>query len=215
MLHTRTRSLFVFFSIGEIEISNFNSSSLKKVDPKASVSNKKNEDEDLSPPIVQSNKNKLIVEEKALKTIKLNFEASRKEFVAKLKMQLETSVNRTLLTQMFHDDFKQHINAITTLQRAVDDASDAIISNIDLILRWLTLRFFETNPTVIVKAIEFMQVLFNMLASRNHQLIDFDASAFIPYFIQKLGDPKDQIQKGFKKIFKQISQVYPPAKVFN
>ena len=55
----------------------------------------------------------------------------------------------------------------------------------------------------------------NMLASRNHQLVDFDASAFIPYFIQKLGDPKDPIRKGFKQIVKQISQVYPPAKVFN
>ena len=55
----------------------------------------------------------------------------------------------------------------------------------------------------------------NMLASRNNQLVDFDASAFIPYFIQKLGDPKDPIRKGFKQIVKQISQVYPPAKVFN
>jgi cytoskeleton-associated protein 5 len=55
----------------------------------------------------------------------------------------------------------------------------------------------------------------NMLASRNHQLVDFDASAFIPYFIQKLGDPKDPIRKGFKQIVKQISPVYPPAKVFN
>lgn len=125
-------------------------------------------------------------EEKALKTLKWNFDVPRKEFVEQLKTQLEPCVNRALLTQMFHDDFKHHINALQTLQKCIDDSVDAVISNCDLILRWLTLRFFETNPTVIVKAIEFMQALFNMLASRQHALVDYEAAAFIPYFITKV-----------------------------
>ena len=125
-------------------------------------------------------------EEKALKTLKWNFDVPRKEFVEQLKLQLETCVNRTLLIQLFHDDFKHHITALQTLQKSIDDSPDAIISNCDLILRWLTLRFFETNPTVILKAIEFMQALFNMLASRQHTLIDFEAAAFVPYFITKV-----------------------------
>lgn len=179
------------------------------------MSKKKNEDEDLSPPITQSNKQKRIDEEKMMKSMKWNFDVPRKEYVEQLRDQLQACVNRTLLTQMFHDDFKQHIHAVSTMQKAIDDATDAVISNLDLILRWLSLRFFETNPTVIVKAIEFMQALFAMLASRSHILIDYEASAFLPYFIQKLGDPKDPIRKGFKQITKQISQVYPPAKLFN
>jgi cytoskeleton-associated protein 5 len=164
-----------------------------------------------------SNKNKRADEEKALKTLKWNFEAPRKEFIDQLKTQMETAgFNRTLVTQLFHEDFKFHIIALQTLSKAIDEASDATLSNLDLILRWLTLRFFETNPTVIIKAIEYMQALFNMLATvKSYHLLDYEANAFIPYFITRLGDPKDQMRKGFRQIVKQIAQVYAPVKVFN
>jgi cytoskeleton-associated protein 5 len=128
-------------------------------------------------------------DEKSLKVLKWNFDVPRKEFVEQLKMQIEPCVNRTLLVQMFHDDFKHHINALQTLLKATDDASDATISNLDLLLKWLTLRFFETNPTVIVKAIDYMQALFTMLASKQYLLIDFEANAFMPYFITKVCFP--------------------------
>lgn len=73
----------------------------------------------MSPPLVPSNKNKRIDEEKALKVLKWNFDVPRKEFVEQLKMQLEPCVNKTLLTQMFHDDFKHHINALQTLSKVI------------------------------------------------------------------------------------------------
>jgi cytoskeleton-associated protein 5 len=163
-----------------------------------------------------SNKQKRVEEEKALKTLKWNFDVPRKEFIEQLKTQMEQAAfSRTLMTQLFHDDFKYHITALQTLTKAIDDLSDATISNLDLLLRWLTLRFFETNPTVILKAIEYMQALFNMLANKSHHLLDYEATAFVPYFINKLGDPKDPIRKGFRTIIKQISQVYAPVKIFN
>jgi cytoskeleton-associated protein 5 len=163
-----------------------------------------------------SNKQKRVEEEKALKTLKWNFDVPRKEFIEQLKTQMELAAfSRTLMTQLFHDDFKYHITALQTLTKAIDDLSDATISNLDLLLRWLTLRFFETNPTVILKAIEYMQALFNMLANKSYHLLEYEASAFVPYFITKLGDPKDPIRKGFRIIIKQISQVYAPVKIFN
>jgi cytoskeleton-associated protein 5 len=70
-----------------------------------------------------------------------------KEFVEQLKTKI--GFNRTLMTQLFHDDFKFQINALVIFTKALDECADAIISNLDLILRWLSLRFFETNPTVI------------------------------------------------------------------
>ena len=83
----------------------------------ATTSKKKGEEEDLSPPLVASNKNKRIDEEKALKVLKWNFDLPRKEFVDQLKAQLEPCANKTLLTQMFHDDFKHHIIALQTLTK--------------------------------------------------------------------------------------------------
>jgi cytoskeleton-associated protein 5 len=148
---------------------------------------KPGEEEDSSPIMQVSNKNKRVDEEKALKTLKWNFDVPRKEFIEQLRTQMENAnFNRTLLTQMFHDDFQKHIIALNSLTKAIEDLSDATLSNLDLILRWLTLRFFETNPTVILKAIEYMQALFTMLANKNYHLIDYEASAFIPYFIGKV-----------------------------
>ena len=60
-----------------------------------------------------------------------------------------------------------------------------------------------------------MLTLFTMLSVRNHHLTDYEANSFVPYFIGKLGDPKDTIRKGFRQIIKQISQVYAPVKVYN
>jgi cytoskeleton-associated protein 5 len=183
----------------------------------ASSKKKNADDEDLGPVMQVSNKAKRIDEEKALKTLKWNFDVPRKEFVDQLRTQMEmANFNKNLITQMFHDDFKYHIIALQTLTKAIDELSDATLSNLDIILRWLTLRFFETNPTVMLKAIDYMKALFSMLYQvKNYHLHEFEAGAFIPYFIVKLGDPKDPIRKGFREIIKQIAQVYSPVKIFN
>ena len=48
---------------------------------------------------------------------------------------------------MFHDDFKFLILALVTLSKALDDCADATVRNLDLILRWLSLRFFNDPLT--------------------------------------------------------------------
>ena len=72
------------------------------------------------------------------------------------------------------------------LSKALDDCADATVSNLDLILRWLSLRIFETNPTVIVKAIEYMKALFNILKAKSINLTDYETNYFINYFITKV-----------------------------
>ncbi len=59
------------------------------------------------------------------------------------------------------------------------------IANLDMILRWLTLRFFETNTSVLLKALEYLTGLFNALAAEGYQLQDIEAS-FIPYLVNKV-----------------------------
>ncbi|RNA27578.1 cytoskeleton-associated 5 isoform X1 [Brachionus plicatilis] len=183
----------------------------------ASSKKKAGDDEDLGPIMQISNKTKRMEDEKSLKTLKWNFDVPRKDYIDLLRQQMDTAgFNRTLMSQLFHDDFKYQIMALQTLTKAVEELPDATLSNLDLVLRWLTLRFFETNPTVILKAIDYMSSLFNMLLHvKNYHLVDYEANSFIPYFIGKLGDPKDPIRKGFRSIIKQIALVYSPVKVFN
>lgn len=63
---------------------------------------------------------------------------------------------------------------------------DATIANVDLILKWLALRFFDTNPSVILKALEYLQQLFPILKSNGYKLHDYEAGSFIPYIVLKV-----------------------------
>lgn len=64
---------------------------------------------------------------------------------------------------------------------------EAVLGCLDLILKWFTLRFFDTNTSVLMKALEFLKLLFTMLSRNNYQLNDYEASSFIPYLILKVG----------------------------
>lgn len=63
---------------------------------------------------------------------------------------------------------------------------DAQKANLDLILKWMTLRFFDTNPSVLLKGLEYLQNVFSSLAEQSYHMTDSEASSFIPYLITKV-----------------------------
>ena len=56
----------------------------------------------------------------------------------------------------------------------------------DLLLKWCTLRFFDTNTTVLIKCLEFLDVFFALLSNEDVKLLDYEASSFVPYLVQKV-----------------------------
>lgn len=63
---------------------------------------------------------------------------------------------------------------------------DAAIGALDLLLRWVTLRFFDTNTTVNLKCLDLLKVLFNMLVTDNYRMSEYEANAFLPYLVNKV-----------------------------
>ncbi|XP_076313305.1 msps cytoskeleton-associated protein 5 [Tachypleus tridentatus] len=180
-------------------------------------SSKKEEEVDTSPGLVANNmKDQRLNDEKALKVLKWNFTSPREEFYQQLKDQMITANwGRTLVINCFHSDFKFHIKAIDTMIECLAANSDATVANLDLILKWLALRFFDTNPSVLIKGLEYLQQLFSILIARGYRLLESEAASFIPYLLLKVGDPKDAVRKGVHDILKLICQVYPSSKMFN
>jgi len=68
-----------------------------------------------------------------------------------------------------------------------DDGNGALISNLDLILKWMTLRFFDTNPSVLLKGLDYLQHIFDILMTQKYTLHDTEASSFVPYLVTKVG----------------------------
>ena len=176
---------------------------------------KKSDDIDPNPPYINNNKkNQRFKDEQKLKVLKWHFSAPRAEFVDQLKEQMtDANFNRTLMIQMFHSDFKQHLKAIDMLNQYVDADLEGLVANLDLILKWVTLRFFETNPAVLLKALDYLNIAFTTLADDSYSLHDIEAVSFIPYLINKVGDPKDQVRNGIRTMFKRLRQVYPVSKL--
>lgn len=68
----------------------------------------------------------------------------------------------------------------------MESESDATISCLDLILKWFTLRFFDTNTTVLMKVLEYLKLLFAMLNREDYHLTEYEANSFVPYLILKV-----------------------------
>ncbi|KAG8312018.1 hypothetical protein J6590_031481 [Homalodisca vitripennis] len=177
---------------------------------------KKDEEVDTAP-LLQNNslKNQRFIDEQKLKTLKWNFTTPREEFVEMLKDQmLAAGVNKGLIANMFHADFKYHLRAIDSLSEDLATNAEAQRANLDLILRWMTLRFFDTNPSVLLKGLEYLQTLFSILNTHKYNMLDTEAASFLPYLILKFGDPKDAVRNSVKALLNQIAHIYSNSKIF-
>ncbi|XP_031420118.1 cytoskeleton-associated protein 5 isoform X2 [Clupea harengus] len=175
------------------------------------------EEEDKSGPIftlVPNAKEQRIKEEKGLKILKWNFTTPRDDYVEQLKTQMSPCLARWLQDELFHFDFQRHVKAINAMIEHMEDEREAVIGCLDLVLKWFTLRFFDTNTSVIMKALEFLKLLFTMLRREDYHLSDYEASSFIPYLILKVGESKDVVRKDVRAIFTMLCKVYPASKLF-
>ncbi|XP_068996067.1 cytoskeleton-associated protein 5 isoform X1 [Embiotoca jacksoni] len=175
------------------------------------------DDEDRSGPIfvlVPNAKEQRIKEEKQLKILKWNFITPRDEYVEQLKTQMSTCFAKWLQDELFHFDFQRHVKAIGVMIERLETESDATISCLDLIMKWFTLRFFDTNTTVLMKVLEYLKLLFAMLNRENYHLTEYEANSFVPYVILKVGESKDVVRKDVRAILAMLCKVYPASKVF-
>ncbi|XP_028287106.1 cytoskeleton-associated protein 5 isoform X2 [Parambassis ranga] len=175
------------------------------------------DEEDKSGPmfiVVPNAKEQRIKEEKQLKILKWNFITPRDEYLQQLKAQMSTCLAKWLLDELFHSDFQRHVKAISVMIERLESESEATLSCLDLILKWFTLRFYDTNTTVLMKVLEYLKLLFAMLDRENYHLTEYEANSFIPYLILKVGESKDVVRKDVRAILGMMCKVYPASKVF-
>uniref|UniRef100_A0A8C5I5R7 TOG domain-containing protein n=1 Tax=Gouania willdenowi TaxID=441366 RepID=A0A8C5I5R7_GOUWI len=189
----------------------------KKVAAKKPAGKTLKDDEDKSGPIftlIPNAKEQRIKEEKQLKILKWNFMTPRDEYVEQLKTQMSTCFAKWLQDELFHFDFQRQVKAIGVMIDRLESESEATIGCLDLILKWFTLRFFDTNTTVLMKVLEYLKLLFAMLNRENYHFTEYEANSFVPYLILKVGESKDVVRKDVRAILTMLCKVYPASKVF-
>ncbi|XP_017091916.2 protein mini spindles isoform X2 [Drosophila bipectinata] len=185
-------------------------------DKQPAPTRKKDEDIDTSPLLAINNaKNQRLLDEQKMKVIKWNFTSPRDELYDILREQMTVAnVNKALLANMFHDDFRYHLKVIEQLSEDLAENSKGLICNLDLILKWLTLRFYDTNPSVLIKGLDYLDQVFQMLIDIEYILAENEGSSFVPHLLMKIGDPKDAVRNGVRRVLRQVILVFPFAKVF-
>lgn len=162
-------------------------------------------------------------DEKSNKTLKWNFTTPRAEFVTQLQQQFEGTVSGQIQTWLFDKDFKAHIKVLDILIAGIttpDDGesaaplADEALCSIDLLLKWTTLRFFDTNPAVHRKTMQFLQELFNTLAMEEGEFADQDAGAFLPYLMNQSGHKLESVRQDTHQICRTICKTFPASKMF-
>lgn len=182
----------------------------------APARSKKEEEIDLSPLLAENNtKAQRLLDEQKLKVLKWSFTTPREEFIDLLKDQMSTAnVNKSLMANMFHDDFRYHLKAIDQLQEDIAGNLRGLMCNLDLVLKWLSLRFYDTNPSVLLKGLDYLNQAFQLLIDNNYQMAENEGSSFIPHILTKIGDTKDAVRNGVKQVLRDICIMHPFNKVF-
>jgi len=105
-----------------------------------------------------------------------------------LRQVLTVIVYRTLIDLMFHEDWQGRLKAIEKLNTWVEFRIDfkPLEANLDLVLKWITVRLFETNVSVLLRALDYLKDVLLVLAADHYSLHDIEAASLIPNLIYQV-----------------------------
>ncbi|TKR95210.1 hypothetical protein L596_009407 [Steinernema carpocapsae] len=153
-------------------------------------------------------------DEAKLKLLKWNFDAPTPEHMEQLKNLLGDVCKPVTVQMMFNKDFKMHLKVLEQMAEFLKEEPQAVTSNGDLIMKWLTLRFFDTNPAVLLRTLDFSTALLNAIMDNQEAFSDPELSSFLPYLLLKSGEAKDAVRGPVKDIVQLLAELSSPAKVY-
>lgn len=148
--------------------------------------------------------------------IKWSFEEPRIEFCDHLKLQMQGYIASSIVKGLFSEDFKEVVSAMTSMQTSLQGQDrEGLMANLDLILKYITIRLFDGNPTVLGKTFELLEQSLSVIDEANMRLTEPEALAFLPHLVQRAGDLKEPARSKVRSVFRQLCRVYPASKLFN
>ncbi|KAJ3318505.1 Cytoskeleton associated protein 5 [Boothiomyces sp. JEL0866] len=154
---------------------------------------------------------------------KWSFESPRKDLQDLLADQFQSNVSPDLFALLFSSDHykeKDYLNALKMLDAYITDPQtdkqiliDRCVANCDLILKYATIRFFDTNTSIFIKCLDLLEHFLLVLDEAGYYFNEYEASSFLPFFINKMGDPKETMRVKLRSIMKQIGRLYPVSKL--
>ncbi|KAL9553831.1 hypothetical protein MBANPS3_003097 [Mucor bainieri] len=169
---------------------------------------------------------------RAKKENRWQFDTPRADVVDGLRAQFEANMSPELTALLFSTSQyaeRDRLNGLGILNECLGapevcahkyhvdyaDMKKRYVANLDLILKYLTLRFFDTNTSMLIKCLDITQNLVAVLDEEGVNLTEYEAVSFLPFLISKVGDPKEVMRARVRAILNALCRIYPPSKMFN
>ncbi|KAF9590615.1 hypothetical protein IFM89_035933 [Coptis chinensis] len=145
---------------------------------------------------------------------RFKFEEPRLEQIQDLESDFMRYVREDLHRRLLSTDFKKQVEGLELLQKALPLNGKEVIELLDILLRWFVLRFCESNTTCLLKVLDFLPELFNMLKDEGYTLTESEAAIFLPCLIEKSGHNIEKVREKMRELTKQIARLYSASKFF-
>ncbi|KAG0539892.1 hypothetical protein BDA96_03G361300 [Sorghum bicolor] len=144
---------------------------------------------------------------------KFKFEEPRREQIDELKIDLFKHFREDVSLRLWNSDFKRQIDGIELLQKALPSSGKEVIELLDILLRWFVLRFCESNTTCLLKVLDFLPELFDILKDQSYMLTEAEAAIFLPCLIEKSGHNIEKVREKMGELIKQMVNIYSLPKL--
>ncbi|CAN4084015.1 unnamed protein product [Withania somnifera] len=145
---------------------------------------------------------------------RFKFEEPRLEQIQDLETDLMKYFREDLHRRLLSTDFKKQVDGIEMLQKALPSIGKELIEILDIVLRWFVLRICESNTSCLLKVLEFLPELFEMLRNEGYTMTEAEAAIFLPCLVEKSGHNIEKVREKMRELTKQIIQAYSAAKTF-
>lgn len=145
---------------------------------------------------------------------RFKFEELRLEQIQDLENDLMRYFREDLHRWLLSADFKKQVAGIEMLQKALPSIGMEVIEVLDILLKWFVMRFCESNTSCLLKVLEFLPELLDMLKNEGYTMTEAEAAIFLPCLVEKSGHNIEKVREKMRELMKQIIHTYSATKTF-
>ena len=148
----------------------------------------------------------------------VKFETSRDDQLrvaeVELKVALAPYVRSDVHALLFGTDFKAHMSAMEHLEASLASSPELVSGNLDLLLRWVVLRFCEQAPNTqsLLRVLDFTKSLLVVVKEQGDRLSEQEGALFLPALVDKCGHAMEAAREKFRAVLRLVPGVFPASR---
>lgn len=148
----------------------------------------------------------------------VKFETSRDDQLrvaeVELKVALAPYVRSDVHALLFGKDFKAHMSAMEHLEATLASSPELVSGNLDLLLRWVVLRFCEQAPNTqsLLRVLDFTKSLLVVVKEQGDRLSEQEGALFLPALVDKCGHAMEAAREKFRAVLRLVPGVFPASR---